>query len=201
LPKVGEEVRSVAAWLSDRGLDVRPLVDDDASRGAVLDGLRGAALAHIACHGTFEPDRPDHSGIILIPEPGCQERVTLRDLSSLRLEHCRHVTLSSCWSADNFILPGRWIISLPETLWRSGAESALGSLWPVDDDVAGAFMSRFYTSLERLPRSDALREAQLAALANELGCRRTRDGDSIDTSATFLWAGFALYGETGRLTL
>jgi CHAT domain-containing protein len=199
LPQVPVEIQSVAAWLSRRGLAVRTLIDDDASRHAVLDCLRAASLAHIACHGTFEPDRPDRSGIVLVPEPGCEEMVTLRDLSDLRFEHCRHVTLSSCWSADNFILPGRWIISLPETLWRSGVETTLGSLWAVDDDVGAAFMSRFYAGLERLPRDAALRDAQLAALANQLDCSRVRGSRPIDTSATFFWAGYMLYGEPGRL--
>jgi CHAT domain-containing protein len=138
--------------------------------------------------------------MVLVPEPGREERLTLRDLSELRLGQCRHVTLSSCWSADNFILPGRRIISLPETLWRSGVESVLGSLWPVDDDVAVAFMSRFYDGLGTLPRDVALREAQLALLANKIDCKRARGGP-IDTRATFYWAGFALYGEPGRLRL
>ena len=201
LPEVHTETRSVAALLASRGVKVRLLVNDDASCAAVLDGLREATLAHIACHGTFEPDRPDRSGLVLIPRPGHFERLTLRDLSGLELKYCRHVTLSSCWSADNFILPGRWIISLPETLWRSGAGSALGCLWPVDDEVAGPFMSRLYGQLADLPRDAALREAQLACLANKLGCTRGAGHRPIDTRASFYWAGFNLYGEPGRLRL
>ena len=95
------------------------------------------------------------------------------------------------------ILPGRWIISLPETLWRSGAESTLASLWPVDDAVALSFMVRFYDALSRLPRDAALREVQLACLGGTLECGPR----SIDTRPPFHWAGFNLSGDSGRLRL
>jgi CHAT domain-containing protein len=182
-----------------RGVEVKPLIDADANRAAVLDGLRNAGLVHFACHGTFEPDRPDLSGILLIPEPGRGEMLTLRDISAHQMGECQHVTLSACWSADNFILPGRWIISLPETLWRAGVESTLGSLWPVDDDVAVAFMSLFYEGLEHLPRDAALRRAQLACLSRELNAKRPGETVPVDTSSPFYWAGFSLYGEPGAL--
>jgi tetratricopeptide (TPR) repeat protein len=197
LAQVPQESRSVTSWLEKRGLDVSALVDGAANRGAILDRLGATAIAHIASHGTFEPDRPDRSGILL----SLEERVTIRDLAQLRLEHCRHVTLSSCWSADNFILPGRWIISLPETLCRSGAESTLSALWAVDDEVAAAFMDRFYAELERRPRDAALRAVQLACLANELGRVRAQAGRLIDTRATFFWSGFTLCGNPGVLRL
>jgi tetratricopeptide (TPR) repeat protein len=196
LPNAAFEAASVARWLSARGIAVTRLVDD-ASRAAVLDELTQAWLVHLACHGTFEPDRPDRSGLLLIPRPGQLELLTLRDLSDVRLACCTHVTLSSCWSADSFILPGRWIISLPETLWRSGAESTLASLWPVDDAVALSFMVRFYDALSRLPRDAALREVQLACLGGTLECGPR----SIDTRPPFHWAGFNLSGDSGRLRL
>jgi CHAT domain-containing protein len=201
LPKVIAESQSVVAWLESQHIQAQILIDQDATRAAILEGLSQAALTHIACHGTFEPDHPDRSGIVLVPEIGRSERVTLRDLSAVRLNGCHLVTLSSCWSADNFILPGRWIISLPETLWRSGAESAVGSLWPLDDEVASAFMSRFYSNLGRLPREAALREAQLASLENKLDCRRTGSTDTIDTQDPFYWAGVTLYGQPGPLSI
>jgi tetratricopeptide (TPR) repeat protein len=201
LPQVMPESKATSAWLTKQGLQVRSLIDEDANREAVLNGLRRAVVAHIACHGTFEPDRPDQSGLELVPELGRRGRLTLRDLSSVRLDHCRHITLSSCWSADNFVVPGRWIISLPETLWRSGVGSTLGSLWAVDDEVAVAFMRQFYAGLERLPRDEALREAQIACLTNVIDCKRAGDGRRMDTSATFFWAGFTLAGEPGRLEL
>jgi hypothetical protein len=199
LPQVLAEARATSTWLAARGLDVRSLNDADANRAAVLGGLQLARVAHIACHGAFEADHPDQSGLEVVPALGRDGRLTLRDISSVRLDQCLHVTLSSCWSADNYVVPGRWIISLPETLSRSGVGSTLGALWAVDDEVVVAFMRRFYEGLERLPRDAALREAQIACLTNGLDCRRGGNGRRIDTSATFFWAGFTLAGEPGHL--
>lgn len=200
LPQVLAESRSVATWLSERGMSVRSLIDDDATCAAVVAGLSDATVVHIACHGTFEPQQPDQSGLELIPEIGRSERLTLRKLAGVRFKHCQHITLSSCWSADNFVVPGRWVISLPETLWRSGADSALGSLWAADDDVAAAFTTKFYAELKRMPRDAALRETQLACIEKRLDCKRV-SGAPVDTRTPVLWAGFALYGETSCLEL
>ena len=114
------------------------LIDNDATKQRVHAGLRAASIFHIACHGTFEPDRPDASGVLLIPAPGHCEIVSLRELAGLHPLHCEHVTLSCCWSADNSSCQGRWIVSLPETLLRAGAGSVLGCLWPVDDRIGKA---------------------------------------------------------------
>jgi CHAT domain-containing protein/tetratricopeptide (TPR) repeat protein len=201
LPQVLAETANVSDWFAKRGLKVETLVNDSASLEAVVSGFGDASIAHIACHGTFEPSQPEESGLELIPAVGRRERLAVRVLAGLDLAACRHVTLSSCWSADNFIIPGRWIISLPETLWRSGADSVLGSLWAVDDDVAVEFTSRFYRGLERVSREQALREVQLASIKCELDCKRGLGNRPIDTSAPAFWAGFSLYGDGDRLKL
>src|SRR5205085_5777835 len=111
-------------------------------------------------------------------------------LAGLRLDRLRHVTLSSCWGADSFVLPGRHVVSLPQALVRAGAGSVLGSLWPVDDDVSPAFMQRFYHYLDAWPRDEALRRTQLDCLRGNLPLPPGRRADQ-----PFYWAGFQLYGE------
>jgi tetratricopeptide (TPR) repeat protein len=196
LPYTVPEVEQVGARLTACGLAVQILIDDDATRPRVQAGLRAASIFHIACHGTFEPDRPDASGVLLMPAPGQRELVSLRELAGLHPLDCEHVTLSSCWSADNFVLPGRWIVSLPETLLRAGAGSILACLWPVHDRVAKDFVTCFYNELQTCSRSEALRRTQLACIGNRLpGCA------DLDTSAPAYWAGFNLYGSPGPLRL
>lgn len=168
----------------------RILLDDAASRTMVLAALPDAALLHIAAHGIFMADKPDHSGIVLIPRPGQVELLSLHDLAGLTLNGLGHVTLSSCWAADQFVLPGRWVISLPETLWRAGARSVLGSLWEVHDQLAVAFMDRFYSYLAAFPAEDALQRTQRDCLHGRLpGYDRQQTGD------LFVWSGFQLYGD------
>jgi CHAT domain-containing protein len=131
--------------------------------------------------------------MVLIPEADRPEVLSLRELSALDLRALSHATLSSCWSADHFVLPGRRVISLPETLWRAGTGSVLGCLWVVNDELAVAFMRRFYERLETLPRDEALRQTQLECLADGLEC------GVRDQASPYYWAGYGLYGEHSPL--
>ena len=98
--------------------------------------------------------------------------------------------------AHSRVVPGRYVISLPEALCHAGVGSVLGSLWPVDDRSAVAFMSRFYELLKDHRRDDALRQTQLDCAEGKL----MADGEPVGTSP-YYWAGFVLYGDGGRLQL
>ena len=197
LPGTEPEARHVGEWLTAHGLSVRLFIDD-ADRTAVLEWWRRADFIHIACHGIFEPDRPDASGLAPIPRPECVEMLSLRDLSRLEGASPEHVTLSSCWGADNFMLPGRRIVSLPETLCRSGARSVLACLWPIDDVAGQAFHKSFYRHLETLPRDQALQAAQREFLADP--ARVDSEGEWTGGHPKH-WAGYQLYGAHGRLPM
>jgi CHAT domain-containing protein len=192
LPGVLRELKEVTARMEQQQIPVLCLADDHADRERILRALPSAALVHVASHGLFETDQPDQSGVVLVPAPNQVEMISLRDLADLDLTGLRHITLSSCWSADHFILPGRRIISLPETLWRSGARSILANLWEVDDQLAIAFMARFYEYLAKSPRDQALRQVQLDCLSGRL-----LEPATANRADPFYWAGFALYGEGG----
>jgi tetratricopeptide (TPR) repeat protein len=193
LPGVRRELDRLRPILTGRGWRTIELLDEAVSKNVLLSRVPETSLVHVACHGTFEPDRPDCSGLVLISESGNKETLTLREISQLDLHRVIHVTLSSCWSADNFVLPGRWIISLPETLLRSGARSVLGCLWPVPDEFAEVFMEKFYRNLEHYPRDRALQLAQIECLRGNLKVITRETGPAP------LWAGFRLYGEPGPL--
>ncbi|MEH2024086.1 CHAT domain-containing protein [Nostoc sp.] len=187
LKGVKPELKQVEDWLDRNHIHRFSFVNS--SKTTVVENLSQVTLLHIACHGTFELNQPDQSGLVFISDSKEQEILSLRELSEMNLTNLRHATLSSCWSADHFILPGRWIISLPETLWRSGTQSILGCLWKVDDKIAVSFMTRFYNYLDKFPRDEALHRTQLDCLNNCLpNC-------NVNTDSLFLWAGFNLYGD------
>lgn len=189
LAGVREELERLHGRLSGHRTSVRRILDHEVDKPTLLASLQASSYAHIACHGVFNPDAPDSSGLLLIPAPESPTVLSIRELSGLDLTNLRHVTLSCCWSADYFALPGRWVIGLPETLWRAGARSILGSLWPVDDRLSVAFMERFYHLTERVPRAEALRRTQLDCLSGHL-----LPGEQARTAALTNWAGFCLYG-------
>jgi CHAT domain-containing protein len=189
LPATQREVARLKEDFARRGVVSLSLLDDAADRSAVLAVLSEAHLLHIACHGRFRPDAPDQSGLVLVPRPGDDELISLRDIAHANLAGLEHVTLSACWGADNFVLPGRWIIGLPETLCRSGAASVLACLWPVDDTLAVAFMQRFYEYLDGAGRDEALRRVQLDCLAGRL----MREHEAA-TASPFFWGVFVFHG-------
>jgi hypothetical protein len=192
LPEVPVELDRVGAHLS-RSRAVDRIEDGQATRQRLLGRLEQTGFWHAACHGTFEPDDPDRTGLVLVPGDGsASEILSIRDLAELDLTKMRHATLSSCWAADSYVLPGRWVIGLSEALCRAGVESVLSSVWPVDDRVSVLFMDRFYRHLRSMRRDRALRTAQLECIANELGA-------GIPTSDPVYWAGYRLMGEGGRL--
>ena len=166
LPQVKNELKRVKKWLSHQPIHTRIL--ENCSKSQVVKSLSQAKQFHIACHGVFKLNQPDHSGLVFISDSGQQEILSLRELSKMDLTQLCHATLSSCWSADHFILPRRWVISLSETLWRSGTQSILSCLWEVKDEFAVSFMNRFYKYLylHKFPRDEALRHTQLDCLRN-----------------------------------
>lgn len=115
LPAIPLELQYVASWMTAHGLNCHKLDDDPTtdrwpSRAAVIEILPRATLFHIACHGIFKPDQPEASGMVFVPAPDQVEVLSLRDLSALNLSELQHATLSSCWSADHFVLTGRWVM-------------------------------------------------------------------------------------------
>jgi hypothetical protein len=198
LPHVAAELDGVEHWVRANHLQSTRL-DESAGRPAcragVIRELAEAELLHVASHGEFAADAPARTGMLLFPAHGVEERLTLTDLAGLRLDRLQHVTLSACSSADSFVAPGRWIISLPEILCRTGAGSVLGWIWPVFDRVARHAQDAFYAALRGLPRDEALRSVQLAAIGGTLV------PDEPETSDPMLWAGLALYGDPRRLRL
>lgn len=197
LPGTQRETKALGNLLAQKGFQVDTLDDDRATKRAVLFALPNSSLFHIACHGTFVRNRADLSGLILLPADNKRELLSFVDLSKLDLTGVQHATLSSCWSADNFILPGRWIISLPEALNRAGVGSVLASFWKVNDDFAVSFMTRFFEYLDKHPRDQALRRAQLDCLNGNLAGA----GPGIVTSDPFYWANYTLHGEHKKLRL
>ncbi len=200
--------RTEALWI-DRNmrrfgaLDPIVLVDAVATKEGVLGALAGAGLVHIACHGVFRPDAPGESGLLLLADvPSADTNAAILSVSELvdrTFPRLQHVTLSSCWGADSFVAPGRWVISLPETLCRCGAGSVLANLWRVDDAMGFYFMTRFYDHARTLPRDEAVRLAQRDVRDRLL--TRTRHRRAYTAVSPFLWAGFQLYGDPARIRL
>ena len=62
------------------------------------------------------------------------------------------------------------MLGLQRALHVAGAKAVVSSLWKVDDAATEALMGEFYRNLwvRRLPRAEALRQAQLAFVRGEV---------------------------------
>lgn len=190
LPGVKRELASIQSWLIQQRVAPKVLLDKHVNKEQLLSVLESIPFLHIACHGIFQNHQAEKSGLVLVPHTEPPEILSLREIANLNLSNLRHVTLSACSSADHLVLPGRWVVSLPETLWRAGVHSILGSLWEVYDEFAISFMTRFYGYLKTMPRDQALKHTQLDCLYLRLPIHQ-----KIDTSNPKYWSGFNLYGE------
>jgi tetratricopeptide (TPR) repeat protein len=196
LPNAAVEGSEVSGLLRDILPKVEVLDSNHADRQALVNAFETARLVHVASHGIFVSDSPDRSGLVLLPTPDRIEVLSLRDLLNLDLRGLNLATLSSCWSADNFVLPGQRVVSLPETLLRAGADNVVASLWPIADDVALPLMTRFYRLLPSKGAADALRQVQLEMLAGAL------EGCSLpEQTSVRHWAGVTLFGGRDRTRL
>lgn len=152
------------------------------------ENLQKARIVHLATHGIINSQFPELSGLVLslINEKGETQEGILRlyEVYNLDLE-ADLVVLSACETALGKEIKGEGIVGLTRGFMYAGVPSVVASLWRVEDRATADLMKRLYQRIlvEKLPPSQALREAQISMLKEK-------------TSAhPFFWAGFTLQGD------
>ena len=121
-------------------------------------------LIHLATHADFRSGPPENSYIQLwdrrVP-PGALRELGLADEPTVEL-----LTLSACRTA----LGDREAeLGFAGLAVQTGAKSALGSLWSVNDEGTMGLMTSFYEQLKQAPiKAEALRQAQLAMIRGDV---------------------------------
>jgi CHAT domain-containing protein len=178
-----------------------------------------------------------HSGVVLAgaarktedlgagAEGGLSDRedgiLTAEEVKSLDLRGADLVVLSACETGLGKLANGQGVMGLQRAFQAAGARAVVASLWKVDDAATTLLMEQFYTNLwsKKMPRLEALRQAQLTVLNNpELvkarrsqlaeqrdidekpeklpeGGRVAPTGESAKRSDPALWAAFVLSGD------
>jgi tetratricopeptide (TPR) repeat protein len=158
-----------------------PRQEAAATRSALTEDGRRAALIHIAAHGEYRPDAPLFSHIRLADGP-----LTTADVFDLDLRAAL-VTLSACDTGRAVVGGGDELVGISRAFLYAGAAALLVSQWQVDDASTAELMARFYEALRGgTSPSEALRLAQCAQL---LG-----GSPQNDWSHPFYWAAFQLIG-------
>jgi CHAT domain-containing protein/tetratricopeptide (TPR) repeat protein len=155
-PLLLDEARAVAATLPASEL----FLGADATAKVLQERGKDCGFIHIATHGYFRQDDPMFSGIRL-----GDGILSLYDLYQMELP-AQLVTLSGCATGLNVVADGDELLGLVRGLIYAGAQSALLTLWDVQDESTADFMARFYSHLTRgeghgESRAAALRQAAL----------------------------------------
>lgn len=140
------------------------------------------SIVHLATHGQFS-SVSDNTFI-----QTWNGRLSSDDLRSLLTQRdvpdsspIELLVLSACQTAEG---DDRAALGIAGVAIRSGARSTLASLWMVNDRSTASFVTQFYQGLirDRLPRAEAVRQAQLALLK------------SSEFNHPYYWAAFTLIG-------
>ncbi|MFO1288803.1 MAG: CHAT domain-containing protein [Rubrivivax sp.] len=171
LPQAAAEARKVAASFPHG----RAYVGPEATVETLLQQAGRADLLHLACHAEFRSDNPMFSALHL-----ADTALTVEAVERLSLNRAT-VVLSGCETGLADHAAGDEMFGLVRAFITAGAARVLASLWPVDDAVAAAFMSRLYAAWRGgCGLAQALQRAQEQT-------RRTHPHP-------YYWAAFVLHG-------
>jgi CHAT domain-containing protein len=127
--------------LAARYTGARVLTGADATVSAVTASVDGAAMAHIAAHGTFRADNPLFSALTL-----ADGALTVYDLERLRTAP-RCMVLSSCDAGLSAVRPGDALMGLAAAVLGLGTETLIASVSPVPDEGASLLMAALHAEL------------------------------------------------------
>lgn len=188
LPGAVVEAQAIA-----RLFESRMLTGDQATEQALREHAAQAEILHFATHGTFLPDTPLLSHLILAPAAPAApiasargsnaraERLEATEVYGLDLRQTRLVVLSACESNLSTIT-GNDPFGLTRAFFFAGTPSVVASLWLAPDDATTLLMERFYTHLRAgAGKAEALQRAQREVRERYLH--------------PYYWAGFVLIGD------
>ncbi|MEL7353863.1 MAG: CHAT domain-containing protein [Cyanobacteria bacterium J06560_5] len=180
LPFVNNELQNVTTQLPNNQL----LFNQSLTKENLIHHLTKteADVVHLATHGEFGSSAED---TFILTWEG---KMTLKEMGSvLQARHRSSVSpiellvLSACKTATG---DSRSVLGIAGMAIRSEVRSALAGLWPLNDQATATFMTHFYEALAQpeTTKADALRQAQLALLAEE------------PFNSPYYWSPFVLVG-------
>ncbi|MDK3257011.1 CHAT domain-containing protein [Blastococcus capsensis] len=148
-------------------------------RGWLLEQLPQATHLHLSCHARYEPTDPFASRLIL----GDGLTVTVSDLAAVPTPRLALVVASCCQTGIVDQRSADELVGLAQTFVAAGADSAVASLWEVDDAATSLLIGKFYGQLAAGdPPAAALAAAQhylkTAAMGELLALAQRTDDNS-----------------------
>lgn len=157
LPAVKEEISAISKiWNTESYLN------EDFTLTKLKSSKKQFGIIHLATHGNFGESRED--SFIQFKN----QKLNLNQFGDLKFNEptVELLVLSACQTA----LGNREAeLGFGGLAVKTGAKTALASLWDVDDYATFGLMTEFYHQLKQAPiKSEALRKAQIAMLKGEI---------------------------------
>lgn len=171
---------------------------------AVEDNSEKSTHFSFYCHGFWDPEEPENSGLVLAGE----EMLTVARMRTLNLTASRFAMLAACETGlhDLNKIPDEFT-GLPFGMIEAGVPGIAASLWPIPVRPTRVLIRQvFYHMIrDRMPPPQALRTAQRNLrdqIWKEISERASKTGTDLSTEVgegsqvrDFVsWAGFAFYG-------
>jgi CHAT domain-containing protein len=155
LQAVEKEIKAIADILPD----CQVYIDDPAALDALHQQTPPPRIVHLSAHTVFDDEPTIFAGLHLA------DRIfTIEECYRLNLTGTDLVTLNGCTTAYGMESGGA-LIAFQSAFLVAGARRLLVSLWPINDELAAEFMTRFYRILAGEPEvTAALRQTQQALL-------------------------------------
>ncbi len=151
LQAVEKEIKAIADILPD----CQVYIDEPAALDALHQQTPPPRIVHLSAHTVFDDEPTIFAGLHLA------DRIfTIEECYRLNLTGTELVTLNGCTTAYGMESGGA-LIAFQSAFLIAGARRLLVSLWPVNDELAAEFMTRFYRRLAGEPEvTAALRQTQ-----------------------------------------
>ncbi|MGP8298287.1 CHAT domain-containing protein [Streptomyces inhibens] len=121
-------------------------------------------IVHLSCHGFFDSDFPDQSGLLLASGWLTVRRI----LTEMNFDRAPLVTLSACDTARTRLGAGDELNGLSQAILAAGARCVASTLWRANDSAARELFVTFYKHVANgVAPVSAMREAALAVRRNE----------------------------------
>lgn len=193
LPGAKDEAEAVAKLLREAKYIVQAPINKDGKK--IINDLfaNEYQLLHVAAHGTYNPNSPDQSGVVL--GDGifltAKELVSLRTVPDLVFINCCHLgkvdRVESARLETEY--PHRLAASVAEELIKMGVKAVVAAGWAVDDAAAKEFAQEFY---RKMLEGEAFGKAVLEA----------RSATHAKYPGTNTWGAYQCYGNPNfRLNL
>ncbi len=141
-------------------------------------------MLHFSMHAQADNDRPLDSFLGFKEMGKNSGRLTVEDLSSIKLKNGSLVFLASC--DTNNVLSGEGLVSLAWGMMGSGATTVISAQWEADDKLTKTFSTAFYKSyIQGSSSAEAIQNASREMIKNK----------SSSMHEPYYWASFNLNGD------